>query len=75
MEEVTSISVELVNKAYIHLLIALEFTIKSITEPYIKTDLFAYSMAITIASRYTIMVFIGIIINIGTSCKSMAGYG
>ena len=75
MEEATSINIELANKAYIYLLIALEFTIKSTIEPYIETDLFAYNMAIAIASRYTLMVFIGIIINIGASCKFIAGYG
>ena len=49
MEEVTSISVELANKAYIYLLTASEFIIKSAMEPYTKTDLFAYNMAIVIA--------------------------
>jgi len=46
MEEVTSISVELANKAYIYLLTALELTI----ETYIETDPFAYNTAIAIAS-------------------------
>jgi hypothetical protein len=50
MEEVISINVELVNKAYIYLLIALNFTIKSTTEPYTETDLFAYNIATAIAS-------------------------
>jgi hypothetical protein len=48
IEEATSISVELANKAYIHLLIALELTIESATEPYIETNPFAYNTAITI---------------------------
>ena len=49
MEEVTSISIKLVNKAYIYLLTALKLTIKSTIEPYIETDLFAYNIAIAIA--------------------------
>ena len=49
MEEVTSISIKLANKAYIHLLTALELTIKSTIEPYIKTDPFAYNIATTTA--------------------------
>ena len=74
MEEATSIGVELANKAYIYLLTALEPTTESTTEPYTKTDLFTYSTTITIALRYTLTVFIGIIINIGASYKSTAGY-
>ena len=49
MEEATSISVELANKACTHLLTALELTMESTTEPYIETDPFAYSTATTIA--------------------------
>ena len=45
MEKATSISIELANKAYIYLLIALELTTESTTEPYIETDLFAYNIA------------------------------
>jgi hypothetical protein len=45
MEEATSISVELANKAYTHLFTALELTIKSTMEPYTETDLFAYNTA------------------------------
>jgi len=75
MEEATFISVELANKACIYLLTALELTTEFTTEPYIETDLFAYSTAITIALQYTLIVFIGIIINIGASRKSTAGYG
>ena len=48
MEEVISISVELANKACIHLLTALKLTIESATEPYTETDPFAYNMAIAI---------------------------
>ena len=50
MEEVISINIKLVNKAYIYLLIALKLTIESTIEPYIETDLFTYNMAITIVS-------------------------
>ena len=48
IKKATFISVKLANKAYIHLLIALELTIKSAMEPYIETDLFAYNIAIII---------------------------
>ena len=74
MEKATFISIELANKAYIHLLTASELTIKSAMEPYTKTDLFAYNTATATASRYTLMAFIGIIINIGALYKSIAGY-
>jgi len=47
---------------------------ESTTEPYTETNLFAYNMAITIALRYTLTVFIGIIINTGALRKSIAGY-
>ena len=50
MEKATSISVELANKAYIYLFMALELIIKSIMEPYIETNLFAYNTATAIAS-------------------------
>ena len=49
MEKATFISIKLANKACIYLLTALELIIKSATEPYIKTNLFAYNIAITIA--------------------------
>ena len=74
MEEATFISIKLANKAYIHLFIASELTIKSATEFYTKTDLFIYNIAITIGLQYTLTVFIGIIININTLYKSIAGY-
>ena len=48
MEKATSISIELANKAYIHLLIALELTIKSTIELYTETNLFAYNIATAI---------------------------
>ena len=49
MEKATSINIELANKAYIYLFMALEFTIKFATEPYTETDLFAYNTATAIA--------------------------
>jgi len=54
---------------------ALELTTEPTTEPYMETDLFAYNTAITIVLWYTLTIFIGIIIDIGTSRKSIAGYG
>ena len=54
---------------------ALEFTTESATELYTETNLFAYNMATTIALQYTLIVFIGIIINIGTLYKSIVSYG
>jgi len=53
---------------------ALELTTESIIEPYTEINLFAYNTAITIALRYTLTVFIRIIINIGALRKSIAGY-
>jgi hypothetical protein len=50
MEEVTFINIKLANKVCIHLLTASEFIIEFATEPYIKTDPFAYNTAIAIAS-------------------------
>jgi len=67
-DEATSISVELANKAYAYLL-----TITSI-EPTTETNPFNYNIT-TAVSRYTSMVFMGIIINTSTLKKSMAGYG
>jgi hypothetical protein len=74
MEKVTFISVKLANKAYIHLFIASELTTKSTMEPYIETDLFTYNTATAIASRYTLTVFMGIMIDTGALYKSIAGY-
>jgi len=67
IDKVTSISVELANKAYTYLL-----TITS-TEPTTETNPFNYNI-ITTASRYTSIVFIGIIINTSALKKSMASY-
>ena len=49
MEEATSISIELANKACIYLFTALKLTMESTTEFYIETDLFTYNIATTIA--------------------------
>jgi len=67
IDKVTSISVELANKAYAYL-----FTATSI-EPTTETNLFNYNITTT-ALRYTSIVFIGIIINTSTLKKSIAGY-
>jgi len=67
IDKVTSISVELANKAYTYLL-----TTTSI-EPTMETNPFNYNI-ITAALRYTSTVFIGIMINTSTLKKSMAGY-
>jgi len=67
-DEVTSISIELANKAYAYLL-----TITSM-EPTTETDPFNYN-TITAVSRYTSTVFMGIIIDTSALKKSMAGYG
>jgi len=67
IDEVTSISVELANKAYAYLL-----TIIS-TEPTTETDPFNYNTT-TAASRYTSTVFMGIIINTSALKKFIASY-
>jgi len=67
IDKATSISVELANKAYAHLL-----TIISI-EPTTETNPFNYNTT-TAALRYTSMVFMGIIINTSVLKKSTAGY-
>jgi len=68
IDEATSISVELANKAYAYLLIIIS------TEPTMETDPFNYNIT-TAASRYTSTVFMGIIIDTSALKKSMAGYG
>ena len=74
IEEVTSISIEIANKAYIYLFTALKLTIEFTIELYIETDQFAYNMAVTIALQYTLTVFIGVMIDIGTLYKFIASY-
>jgi len=67
IDEVTSISVELANKAYTYLL-----TITS-TEPTTETNPFNYNIT-TAALRYTSTVFMGIIIDTSALKKSTASY-
>jgi len=68
IDEATSTSIKLANKAYAYLLTTIS------TEPTTETNLFNYN-TITTALRYTSTVFIGIIIDTSTLKKSMASYG
>jgi len=68
IDEATSISVELANKACAYL-----FTVTSM-EPTTETDPFNYNIT-TAALCYTSTVFIGIMIDTSALKKSMAGYG
>jgi len=68
IDEATSISVELANKACAYLLTATS------TEPTMETDPFNYNIT-TAVLRYTSTVFMGIIINTGALKKFIAGYG
>jgi len=68
INEATSTSVELANKAYAYLLTTISI------EPTTETNPFNYN-TITAASRYTSTVFMGIIIDTSTSKKSIASYG
>ena len=68
IDEATSISVELANKAYAYLLTATS------TEPTTETNPFNYN-TITAALYYTSIVFIEIIINTSMLKKSTASYG
>jgi len=67
IDEVTSISIELANKACAYLLTATSM------EPTTEINPFNYNTT-TAALRYTSTVFIGIIINTGALKKSTAGY-
>jgi hypothetical protein len=76
------VSAELANKACAHLLTALTDATGTVTEACAhlfttptnatKADLFVYST--TAKSRYTSTVFIGIMVDINVSKKSIAGY-
>ena len=66
--KVTSISTALANKAFSYLLI-----LKNITKPILTTDPFIYTLN-TFSSQYTLDMFLGIIINIKASRKSIASY-
>jgi len=68
IDEATSISIELANKACAYLLTATSI------EPTMETDLFNYNTT-TAASRYTSIVFMGIIIDTSALKKSTASYG
>jgi hypothetical protein len=84
--EAASVSAELANKAYAHLLTAatdatdtateacahLLTTPTNATDPATEADLFVYST--TAKSRYTFTVFVGIMVNTSASKKSTAGY-
>ena len=59
---------ELANKAYAHLFMAFMDTI----DPTLTTNPFAYS--IIVKSRYTSIVFMGIIIDTGVFKKSTTSY-
>jgi hypothetical protein len=76
------VSAELANKACAHLLTALTNATDTVTKAcayllitlinVIKADLFVYST--TAKSRYTFIVFVGIMVNISVSKKSTADY-
>ena len=66
--KVTFISTVLANKAFSYLLI-----LKDITKPILTTNPFIYILNIS-SSQYTSDVFLGIIVDIGASKKSIVGY-
>ena len=66
--KVTFISTILANKAFSYLLI-----LKDITKSTLTTDPFIYILNI-FSSQYTLDIFLGIIVNIGVSKKSIASY-
>ena len=66
--KVTFISTILANKAFSHLLI-----LKDITESILTTNPFIYTLNI-FSSQYTLNLFLGIIVNIKVSRKSIASY-
>ena len=66
--KVTFISTVLANKAFSHLLI-----LEDIIKPILTTDPFIYTLNIS-SSRYTLNVFLGIIVDIKVSRKSIASY-
>ena len=65
---ITFISTILANKAFSHLLI-----LKDITRPTLTTGSFIYILNIS-SSQYTLNIFLGIIVNIKASRKSIASY-
>ena len=68
LNKVTFISTALVNKAFSYLLI-----LEDITKLILTTDPFIYKLNI-FNSQYTLDMFLGIIINIGASRKSITSY-
>ena len=68
IDKATSTNIELANKAYTYLLIItpINYTI--------ETNLFSYNIIATSTLCYILIVFIGIIINIGTLKKLTASY-
>ena len=69
LNKATSINAVLANKAFSYLLI-----LKNITKLILTTNLFIYTLN-TPSSWYTLDVFLGIIVNIEVSRKSIASYG
>ena len=67
--KVTFISTVLANKAFSYLLI-----LEDITKFILITDPFIYTLNI-FSSWYTLDIFLGIIVDIGVSRKSIVGYG
>ena len=68
LNKVTFINTILANKAFSYLLI-----LKDIIKPILTTNLFIYTLNIS-SSRYTLDVFLGIIVNIKINTKSTASY-
>ena len=66
--KVTFISTVLANKAFSYLLI-----LKDITKPILTTDPFIYTLNIS-SSQYILNMFLGIIVNIRVSRKSITSY-
>ena len=64
----TFINTILANKAFSYLL-----TLKDITKPILTTNPFIYTLN-TPSSQYTLNMFLGIIVNIKVSRKSIASY-
>ena len=66
--KVTFINTILANKVFNHLLI-----LKDITKPILTTNPFIYILNIS-SSQYTLDVFLGIVVDIKVSRKSIASY-
>ena len=73
--EATSMSVVLANKAFSHSLTLEDMTKPTpATNPTLATNPFIDTLN-TSSSRYTLDVFLGIVVDTGVSKKSTAGYG